>query len=309
MIMEKPLLPLENNVKGKITCILLCAGEGTRIKNYIGQIPKPLISLPHLSDKPILYDTINKLLICNINKIIIITGYLKQNIEEFIRNLKVESPQSNEKIVIYDSEFEYKKGSLYSFLSFTNNAYYFTEKMIYMLLPGDTIFDFELLNEIIIQSYKLLNKEQGICIIPFRKIKISSLKELYTKDRADSAVLISIAKIKTKKGKIILKNIIQKDLSSLSRRKYVFQIIPCFMFNFNFIQIIINISQKSDITTLREAINLSLKNTHNVYLHQIEENLNFFDIDTIQDLKNLKNKKKKVDNSSSDNLRNQGTKT
>jgi choline kinase len=306
--MEKPLLPQESNAKGKITCILLCAGEGTRIKNHIGQIPKPLISLPHLSNKPLLYDTISKLLICNINKIIIITGYLKQHIEEFIRNLKVESPQSNEKIVVYDSEFEYKKGSLYSFLSFTNNAYYFTENTIYMLLPGDTIFDFELLSEIINQSYKLINNQQSTCIIPYRKIKTSLLREIYIRNEDNLTVSISIAKIKTQKGKIVLKSIVQKDLSSILRSKYVFQIIPCFMFNFKFIQNIVNISQKSDITTLREAINISLKNTYNVYLHQIQTDLNFYDIDTIQDLKNLEIKKK-MDNSRSDNLRNHGTKT
>jgi NDP-sugar pyrophosphorylase family protein len=307
--MEVPLSPLENNIKHKIICILLCAGEGTRISNHIGKIPKPLIRLTYIQNKPILYDTINKLLKFDIEKVIIITGYLKQNIEEYIKNLTTQSKQLSDKIILYDSDFEYQKGPLYSFLSITRSLYYFKEDITYILLPGDTIFDLEILYEILNQQYRVIDKYKSCCLIPFRKIRVSILKQIYKKSIDNSKVLITIAKIRTKNGQKYLKKIIQKNLSTLSKRKNMFQIIPCFMFNFNFMKKIITHSTKLKINTIREAINLVSKNGSEIYLHELNQNLHFFDIDTYQDLENLNSIKKKVDNSSSDNLRIHGSKT
>ncbi len=290
--MEPPLSPLGNNVKKKIICILLCAGEGTRIRNHIENIPKALISLAYLQNKPILYDTINKLLKFDIEKLIIITGYLKQNIEEYVKNLTFQPKNLKDKILLFDSGFEYRKGSLYSFLSFTRNTHFFKEDKVYILLPGDTIFDFSLLNEIFSQINKLINKKKSTCVIPFRKIKIGSLKGLSKNSLHDSKIFISFAKSKSKNKQKYLKKIIQRDLSKISKKKDIFQIIPCFMFNFNFIQKIKNIIQKSNINSVREVINLIAKKENNIYLLQIDQNLGFIDIDTYEDLQNLNNTKK-----------------
>ena len=51
----------KNKIKKKIQAIILCAGEGVRIKEHYKEIPKALIPIPNKNDIPILKDTINKL--------------------------------------------------------------------------------------------------------------------------------------------------------------------------------------------------------------------------------------------------------
>ena len=299
--MEPPLSPQGNDTKRNILCILLCAGEGTRIRGYMSDIPKPLISISNSQYNPILLDTITKLQKFKIKTIVIITGHLKEKIEEFINKLITSTPELASKIKLFDSGTEYQKGPLYSFLSIFSFTQYFNENLIYFLLPGDTVFDSELLMELLNHKYQLELNSKNECILFYRKVRVSSLLERCNNSTNDSKVLISIAKPR-KNNANALKKITHIDISKCSKEQTLFQIIPCFLTNYKFIKNIQKVSKKSKINKLTEAINLLLKRNKKIKLFEIRSELKFYDIDTYHDLSYLK-KGKKVDNSSSENLR------
>jgi NDP-sugar pyrophosphorylase family protein len=103
----------KNSLKNKITSIILCAGEGTRISDFIRSKPKPLIEI---NKKPILSYLIFNLIKSNTTSIIIVTGHLQEQIENYIESIKQKNETLKKKILIINSGNEYQKGPLYSFL-------------------------------------------------------------------------------------------------------------------------------------------------------------------------------------------------
>ena len=67
--------------KKNITAIILCGGEGQRLRPITNDIPKPLIKI---KNKPILYYIIEHLKKYNIKKYLIATGYKSKKIEEYM---------------------------------------------------------------------------------------------------------------------------------------------------------------------------------------------------------------------------------
>ncbi len=67
--------------KKNITAIILCGGEGQRLRPITNDIPKPLIKI---KNKPILYYIIEHLKKYNIEKYLIATGYKSKKIEEYM---------------------------------------------------------------------------------------------------------------------------------------------------------------------------------------------------------------------------------
>lgn len=65
-----------------LKCVILCAGEGKRIKPYSNETPKPLI---HIKGKPILYYIINYWK-QHTNDFIFVVGYKKNQIIKYITN-------------------------------------------------------------------------------------------------------------------------------------------------------------------------------------------------------------------------------
>ena len=53
-----------------------------------------------------------------------------------------------DKIILIDTKDQYKLGPLYSFISITKSKSFFREDNLYILIPGDTIFEFNILKEI-----------------------------------------------------------------------------------------------------------------------------------------------------------------
>ena len=134
------LLSLQENKPIKnLTVVILCAGEGTRIKELAKDIPKPLLKIEALNNKTLLHDTINNLISIGINRIVIVKGHLGHKIDEFINSLIKNDTNLGSKIKIIDSGTQYKLGPLYSFLSITNNEHIFEKDHIYLVIPGDTL--------------------------------------------------------------------------------------------------------------------------------------------------------------------------
>ena len=88
MVIELSLL--KNDVKEKLSIVILCAGEGTRLKKITKTVPKPLIKLEALNGISILHHTINTLI-----------NFVKQKI---LRNLFFLAPTANIHIHHEDSE-------------------------------------------------------------------------------------------------------------------------------------------------------------------------------------------------------------
>ncbi len=114
--------------------IILCGGLGTRFREVSEQIPK---ALAVVSGKPILSWLINDLTNIGIKKIVLATGYLSEDIEEFIEN-------NNFKNCLISKE-ENPLGTGGAIL----NAQKYINKKNFFVLNGDSRIKFNL--------FKLLN--------------------------------------------------------------------------------------------------------------------------------------------------------
>lgn len=70
----------------KFECLILAGGLGTRLKKINSSKPKPMILI---GDKPFLHYQLNFLKNSGIKNILISTGFMGEQIETFIKNLKI----------------------------------------------------------------------------------------------------------------------------------------------------------------------------------------------------------------------------
>jgi NDP-sugar pyrophosphorylase family protein len=283
---------LKNDAKIKPSIVILCAGEGTRLKKMTKTLPKPLIKIKSLNIS-ILQHTIHNLIKLDIKQIAIVIGYLGNTIREYISLLKKNNQIMQDKLIIIDAKNQYRLGPLYSFLSITKNDNFFTKNNYYMVIPGDTIFNYNILKEvfsIIFKNIALINK------FPFtfyRNISLGSLKELYNKKQ-----LISYAKIGIINSEITLNKISQTKLKNIHSMDVVNQIIPICVLSYDSINEILNLKNEISIKSVWEALNSMSFHGKKIYAYGIESKNHFYDIDYKNDLKKLKKKEK--DNRRSD---------
>ncbi len=272
--------PIENLIS-----IILCAGEGTRISDFIHYIPKPLIKI---YDKPILSHLIFDLIQLNITTVVIITGHLSGEIETYIVSLKKRDESLRNKLLLISSGNNYKKGPLYSFLSITNKKSILRKGKTYLIFPGDTYYESILLKEIlhIISNNLTITKNKSI--IFYQKMKVINLKT-----QLNSKKLISIAKIeKTRSKEIVVKEIQQIKLSDIDNNEEINLIVPLFVFNYRIINKIIETERKISVTTIREILNHIIKQENILYGVPIDLQYRFIDIDTKSDILSLNQKNK-----------------
>jgi choline kinase len=273
--MEIQLLRQKKNKKDLIA-IILSAGEGTRIKGNIDDVPKSLIRLKRLNNKPILYDIIYKLLKLNILKsIIIITGHLERKIKSFLVSLKKNDSSILNSINIHNSKKEYKKGPLYSFLSLVQYRNTLLNQQL-IVLPGDTIFDFELLKNII----SIINSYEASCTLFYRESTIKSLND-YPKNE------LSILDVEEHVENIIVKRISQLHISSYDDTVILKQLIPIISIDSALLGTMSEIAEKFKIKTLRDIINKLIEQKMPVTAHRVDSAYKFYDIDTIEDKNNF----------------------
>lgn len=277
------MLQQKNEFIEKLSFIILCAGEGTRLRTITRTIPKPLIKIKALNNISILNHIIDNLLNLRIQKIGIVIGYLGDTIREFITTLMERNQFLHDKIIIIDTENQYKLGSLYSFLAITDNKIFFTRDNYYLLIPGDTIFDFSLLKEILIKisnNYKLVHNHP---IIFYKTIELEEI--------SDKTKVISNAEVEKLDLESILKRITQVKIKNLPSKKVLNQIIPVSVLNYDSINEILNLKGEIPYNTVWESINYMIINGKKIYAFEIENKHQFYDIDNENDLKSLKKKK------------------
>jgi len=286
------LSQLENNFKDKITSVVLCAGEGTRAKNISQNLPKSLLKVNSLNNQTILSLIFSNLKNLNLDPIVVVTGHLGEHIEDFINSFMAENQYAEESIIIHSSGDDYKLGPLFSFLSITKNDQIFNEEKLFMVLPGDTVFDFNLIQEIlnlILENYSLVINSS---IIFYRKIRTDVLKMKFEKYHPKYEKNISYLRIEEKDSKAIVKEISQEKLSSISNQEIIQQVIPIFIFNNAYIEAIKDLSSSVKFRTIREVVNLMLEREKLFFAVSVSPENNFYDIDTPLDLIILNEKKK-----------------
>jgi NDP-sugar pyrophosphorylase family protein len=284
---------LKNDVKIKPSIVILCAGEGTRLKKITKTLPKPLIKIKLLNNISILQHTIHNLIKLDIKQIAVIIGYLGNTIREYISILKKNNQIMQDKLIIIDAKNQYKLGPLYSFLSITKNINFFTKNNYYMVIPGDTIFNYSILKEIFSIIFKNLALISKFPFIFYRNISLRSLKELYYRKK-----LISYAEIENINSEITLNKISQIKLKNIHSKDFLNQIIPICVLSYDSINEILNIRNEISIESVWEALNAMSFKGKKIYAYGIESKNHFYDIDYKNDLK--KQKKKEKDNRCSD---------
>ena len=162
-----------------------------------------------------------------------------------------------------------------------------------MVFPGDTVFDFNLILEIL--NLLLENYSQVInrSIIFYRQIRTDVLKKKFEKYFPKYEKSISYLRIEEKDSIAIVKEISQEKLSSFSNQEVIQQVIPIFIFSNAYIKAIKDISSSANIRTIREVVNIMLERERLFFAVSVSPENNFYDIDIPLDLKILNEKKKK----------------
>jgi len=284
MQMVKNLSLQENKLRDKISSIILCAGEGIRISEYISNKPKPLIEI---DEKPILSHLISHLIKSQITSITIVTGHLKEQIENYITEIKEKNDSLQDKILLVNSKDDYKKGPLYSFLSITNDKNILKRDLIYLVFPGDTYFEFNLINELITSVKNNFALIQDNSMIFYQELQGIKLKK-----SEDSGKTISTIRTEELKSVERVKHIEQIKLNSIRESAFYKKIIPVFVFGFKFIENIIDAEKETSVKTIREIVNLLIKGENYLYAFRLSPKSKFFDIDTKLDFLNLKKEKR-----------------
>jgi len=266
------------NLNKRVTIVILCAGEGIRLKDITKIIPKPLIKIEALNNKSILEDSINNLLKLDAENIIIIKGHLGNKIDEFIDSFKVTSEKVDKRLLIVDSGTQYKLGPLYSFLSIVRNDQVFEEEKIFVMIPGDTIFDYNLIEGVFDFLFNNFNLIQKYPCSFYRKIKTTDLKFLFDHKK------ISISEVKKIGSVKYLHGLRKENIQSFPDFDYIRQTIPIFLFSSNVIKEIIRYEKVASVNTVRQIINYMINIGKEVLAVKLDNKFDFFDIDYERDI-------------------------
>jgi len=266
-----------------VHAIILCAGEGKRLREITDKIPKSLIKISALGKKSILHHTIDLLVKFGVHRIAIVKGYMGNKIDQSIDLLIKDNEILNKTLILIDASEQYKLGPLYSFLSITKNEKFFQNQFIYLVIPGDTIFQYDLLREIF-----LVLSENPKIILKYPLIFYREIKSMVLKQNTNSK-FISLIDPEEVDSLKFLKKIKKVKLNNIPDSNTIKQIVPIFLFPYFFIQEIINTEKKIAVKTIKEVINHLLKQGTKVLAIKVDSDYNFYDIDTKLDLSKIEN--------------------
>ncbi len=282
----------ENNFLSKISALILCAGEGSRLKTISRELPKPLMKIDSLNNASILQHTVQSLVKMGISRIILVKGHLGQKIDGFVRESNQNDKNLAGRLFVLDASNDYLKGPLYSFLTLIKSKEFFVPNQNYFVMPGDTIFSPALIEEIIKSAEKVISNLKPIGpIVFYRKIKVLELTTNYEQAPGESSKIISVMRVKRRIFNTYLSEISSYELKR-SKKNCIKQAIPMFIFPHKFIQILAELEKQGSYKTIREVLNLAVHNKNLVIAIKTNKIHNFYDIDSESDLKDFRNQKK-----------------
>lgn len=279
--MEIQLSPRKNKDPERIIAVILCAGKGTRIKDTFPSTPKSLIKIKAFNNEPILGNLLSSLLDLKINLIDIVIGYLGFQIEEYINFLKETGEKKYRIISIIDSEKEYQKGPLYSFLSIYKNFNRYSINDVFLVLPGDTIFSKSLLKDVLWVISNQHDRFQEVPAIFYQNIKKDDLIQL---NQVSYSILESLPE---KEGLYFIKSIEREKVNQSI--DYIKKVVPIVCFPYQIIKNFLNKAFKMNFTSIRELINFLIKEKGQKFeFYELCSKYKFFDIDSERDFTNFK---------------------
>ena len=276
--------PLNTNFMENLTIVILCAGEGKRAKGIADDIPKPLIKVESLKNQSILTILISQLYRFGIKSIVIVTGYLGKQIEEEIISPQTKNLYKSETIIINSAGNRYKLGPLHSFLSITSNKRVFKTNELFLVIPGDTIFDYKLIEEILNLVKENYTKVNQNSIIFYRRTSKLALNKEIEKLGPIHNKMLSCVRTKEKGSKQYVTEIYQRNINSYSDEEEFNQIIPMFIITYDYVKNFESLASKIKLNKMVDAVNSSIKNEMEFLACGVKSNLNFYDIDTALDL-------------------------
>jgi len=291
--MEIQLSPLNTKFMENLTSVILCAGEGKRAKGIADDIPKPLIKVESLKNQSILAILLSHLSRFGIKPIVIVTGYLSKQIELEIISFQAKSPYKSEKIIINNAGNQYKLGPLHSFLSIASNKMIFKTDKLFLVIPGDTIFEYKLLEEILNLVKENYTEVHQNSLIFYRRTNKLTLNEETEKSGLTRSKWLSCIRTKEKDSKQYVKDIYQRNINTLSNEEEFNQIIPVFIIPYDYVKNFENLASKVKLNKIVDAINSSIKKEMEFLACRVKSDGNFYDIDTALDLTFMKKHYKK----------------
>ncbi len=267
-----------------LTSVILCAGEGKRAKGIADDIPKSLIKVKSLKNQSILTILISHLCRFGIKPIVIVTGYLGKQIENEIISSQAKNPDKGETLIINNAGNRYKLGPLHSFLSITSNKRVFKTNELFLVIPGDTIFEYKLLEEILNLLKENYTKFNQNSIIFYRRTNKLALNEEPANFRLMHNTLLSCIRTKKIGSKQYVKEIYQRNIDTLSDEEEFNQIIPVFIISYDDVKHFENLATKIKLNKIVDAINSSIKRELEFLACRVRSDENFYDIDTALDL-------------------------
>jgi len=282
--MEIQLSPPNTKFMENLTSVILCAGEGKRAKGIADEIPKPLIKVESLNNQSILTILISHLYRFGIKPIIIVTGYLGEQIEKDIIASQAKNLYKSETIIINKAGNRYRLGPLHSFLSITRNKRVFKTNELFLVIPGDTIFDYKLMEEILNLLKDNYSKVNQNSIIFYRRTNKLALNKETEEFGPMCNKMLSCVRTKEKGSKLYVKEIYQRNINTLSDEEEFNQIIPIFIITYDYVKNFENLASKIKLNKIIDAVNSSIKNDMEFLACMVKSDQNFYDIDTALDL-------------------------
>ncbi len=279
--------PPVNDQNLNLVGVVLCAGKGTRLGEISTIYPKPLIESKSLGFRSILRTTIESLHKLKVKEIIVVVGHLAEKVQEHISEYIQEFPNFKEILKIIDARPNCNSGPLYSFLEFTKDKKLFQSNRYYLVIPGDTYFEFESLKKICDNIKSNRGFLEHAILIFYRKVLTSELLEIHAEKE------ISVIELEKRGIENKTLNIGKVQLKSTINKESVNQMIPIFIFSHDMVKKIKKAGKGLKFSTLREVINDFILRGEKYKTIEITDNISFYDIDYREDLdKFLKLKKK-----------------
>ena len=216
--------------------------------------------------------------------ILTVTGYLGKQIEKNIISSQAKNLYKRDTIIINNAGNRYKLGPLHSFLSITRNKRIFKSNELFLVIPGDTIFDYELMEvvlNLLKENYAGVNQNS---VIFYRRTTKLALNKETEKLESMRNKMVSCVRTKEKGSKQYVKEIYQKNIKTLSDEEELNQIIPAFIITYDYVKNFESLATKVKLNKIFDAINLSIKNNMEFLACRVKSDQNFYDIDTALDL-------------------------
>jgi choline kinase len=264
-----------------LSVIILCAGEGTRLKEVSLNFPKPIIKIPRIG-KSVLELTLEQLLNANISKIFLIYGFEGEKFVQFVGDLeksqRIDNLRLNDTVYLVNAEKKYKKGPFHSFLQILSVSN-LNENII--LIPGDTLYEDELIKSALKVVEERIKTKRNEPVAFYRILNEDKINHYLVRNKN----IISVVNFVEREALKELRSIEKVDIRNKDTKRPILQMIPILFLPTNFLKFLedlkINLENYSKLTDFINNVYLKEKK---IKAALIERNNEFLELDAKTDM-------------------------